>query len=57
MEFPGGLVLKDLALSLLWQGFDPLAWELLLVVGMAKKEKKEKERKDKLVIHLTERQT
>lgn len=50
-------MLKDLALSLLWQGFDPLAWELLLVVGMAKKEKKEKERKDKLVIHLTERQT
>ena len=23
MEFPGGLAVKDLALSLLWGGFDP----------------------------------
>ena len=28
---------KDLALSLLWHGFDPLAWELLPDVGAAKK--------------------
>ena len=23
LEFPGGLAVRDLALSLLWQGFDP----------------------------------
>lgn len=28
---------QDLALLLLWQGFDPLTWELLHAAGMANK--------------------
>ena len=45
MEFPGGLEVKDLALSLQWlgsllcHGFDPWSQELLHTVGMAKKSK------------------
>ena len=48
MEFPGGLTVKDLALSLLWLRF-LLAWvqfqamELLHAIGMAKKKKKKRE--------------
>ena len=34
-EFLGGLAVKDLALSFLWLGLDPLAWELLYAVGVA----------------------
>ena len=33
-EFPGGSGVKDLALSLLWLGFDP--WELPQTTGSAK---------------------
>ena len=31
---------KDAALSLLWEGFEALAWEFLCAVGAAKKKKK-----------------
>ena len=45
-EFPGGLTVKDPALSLLWQRFDPCPRELLHALGTAKKERKRrKERK------------
>ena len=44
-EFPGGLALKDLALSLLWQELDPWTRELLHAVGSAKKKKKKKKKK------------
>ena len=27
LKFPGGLVVKDLALSLLWHRFDPGGWQ------------------------------
>ena len=37
-QFPGGLAIKDSALSLLWHKFDPcLAQELLHAMGVAKK--------------------
>ena len=42
-EFPGGLVVKDLAFLLLWLTVIPvaqvqsLAWELVYVLGMTKK--------------------
>ena len=36
-EFPGGLEVKDSALSLLWFIFDPWPWELLHVAGVAEK--------------------
>ena len=34
LEFPGGLVVKDLVLSLRWLRFDP-TWELMYVAGKA----------------------
>ena len=37
LEFPGGLAVKDLALSPLWLRFLSLAWELLYTMGVAKK--------------------
>ena len=46
-EFPGCLVVKDSALSLLWLKFDPLAWKLPHAVGTGQKKKKKKERKEK----------
>ena len=36
LEFSGSLEVKDLALSLLWCGFDPWQGELLHAKGMAK---------------------
>ena len=36
-EFPGGLTVKDLTLTVLWHGFDPGPWELGNAMGMAKK--------------------
>ena len=41
MEFPDGLVVKDLALSLLWLGFNPWPGDFH-AVGMAKKTHKTK---------------
>ena len=37
---PGGLEVKDSALSLLWPGLNPWAQELPYATGMAKKKKK-----------------
>ena len=48
-EFPGGLALKDLALSLLWQELDPWTRELLHAVGSAKKKKKKKKKPTKVL--------
>ena len=39
-EFPGGLAVKDLALTLLRLGFDSLAQESLHAAGIAEKIKK-----------------
>ena len=39
-EFPGGLTVKDLALSLQWQEFDPWPRNFQMAAGMAKKKKK-----------------
>ena len=36
LEFPADLEVKDMVLSLLWQGLDPWPQELLHAVGMAK---------------------
>lgn len=33
-RFPGGLMIKDLEMSLLWQRFDPWPQDLLHAVGM-----------------------
>ena len=50
-EFPGGLVVKDLAQSLLglgsllWYGFDPWPQELTHAKGTVKKKKKEEKEK------------
>ena len=41
-EFPGGLGLKDPALSLPWYGFNPWPGELPRAVGADKKKKKKK---------------
>ena len=43
-EFPGGLGLKDPALSLPWYGFNPWPGELPRAVGADKKKKKKKKR-------------
>ena len=45
-EFPGGLVVKDLVLSLLWLGFYPWPRDLSYAVGIAKKRKEKKKKKD-----------
>jgi len=37
-EFPGGLVVKDLVLSVLWLGSD--SWESLHAAGVAKNQTK-----------------
>ena len=42
-EFPGGLAVKDLALSLLWRRFDPLAQELPHAAGAAENKTKQKQ--------------
>lgn len=36
-EFPGGLGLKDPALSLPWYGYNPWSWEHVHAAGTAKK--------------------
>ena len=41
-EFPGGLMVKDLVLSLLWLGFDSKPTSLLYAMSMAKRKGKEK---------------
>ena len=43
---PGGLAVKDLAWSLQWLRFDPLAQELVQVTGTTKKKKKKKKKKE-----------
>lgn len=40
MEFPGGLTVKDLSLSLLWLELDPWPGHFLLPQAWAKKEKR-----------------
>ena len=42
MGIPGGLVVKDLALSLLWIGFRSLAQEFPHALDIAEKKKEEK---------------
>ena len=44
-EFPGCLVVKDSALSLLWLKFDPLAWKLPHAVGTGQKKKKKRKKR------------
>ena len=42
LEFPGGLVVKDLVLSVLWLGFDPWPGNFCTSRGWPKKKKKKK---------------
>ena len=53
-EFPGGLAVKDLALSLLWLRFIPWPQECLHATGMAKRKKKKKKRKRKKILRTTQ---
>ena len=50
-EFPGGLVVKDLVLSLLWLGFYPWPRDLSYAVGMAKNKNKNKNKQTKKHTH------
>ena len=50
-EFPGGLVVKDLALSLLWRGFDPWPGNFLMPWGWPKESKKERKKERKNQCH------
>ena len=46
-EFPGGLVVKDLMMSLLWLGYRPWSRSFWILWAGPKKKKKKKEKKKK----------
>ena len=52
-EFPDGLAVKDLALLLLWHGFDPWSENFLMPWVLPKKKKKKKEKSVYTYIYLS----